>query len=404
MISGWMLLACNFGALLFFSSNGNIFNPEMPVWPSLTKDFAWLMLLAFGAFLSPALPRHQFLVFTCIPALLILGCIFFLIGKGDGNLDLGWIKAIKNAVLYMWAPFLLASLVELQYQRLIRHLIAILFLSLLASVLIYFLFESHFKPGDPRMFGSTGNPNTAALFALLLFVLVSLCFDEMKRIQRWTCLVLVFLSMFLSASFLYLLMLTAVMGYFSLLSLWEQSAKRLRRYWVELVVAAGLSAVLVTWLVDIFSYPGVPIDLRFKSALIASASQPGVMASDSIAIRMRDVGSFAFSWRGGGGDYRQFDSALLTFAYNFGLAGALFSLYPCFCLLFVGKVNWRNGSVAFHALTITVVLMFASSLVHYQTSFFPSNVVLYMLLAFSLKEVLAQTKKSEGTVRAISPS
>ena len=117
----------------------------------------------------------------------------------------------------MWAPLLLASLVRINYRRFISSLIAILSLSLFVSVAIYFLFESGYKPlhSDIRMFGSTGNPNTAALFSLLLFVLVSLRFDEIKPAQRWICLVLVFLSMCLSASFFYLLMLVTAITYFS---------------------------------------------------------------------------------------------------------------------------------------------------------------------------------------------
>jgi len=402
VLSAWLLLACNFGALLFLSSNGNITNPEMTAWPSIAKDFAWLMVLALAGYSSSSLPRHQLLVITCIPAVLLFACIFSLLGRGEVNFDLGWIKSIKNAVLYMWAPFFLASLVDLQYERLIRHLIAILFVSILISVLIYFIFENGYKPpgGDLRMFGSTGNPNTASLFSLLLFILVSLRFDEMNAMQRWACLVLVFLSVYLSASFLYLSLLMVVMVYFSLLSLRDHPSKRLRRYWLHVIVAAVVSWALVTCLVNILSFPGVPLDLRFKSALIMSESQPGIMASDSIAFRMRTLGSFSFSWGGSATDYRQLDSALLTFAYNFGLAGALFSLYPCFLLLFLRKANWHSGNLAVHALIVTGALMFTSSLVHYQISNFPSNVFLHLLFAFSLKEVLAQAKSSEISARA----
>jgi len=400
VLSAWLLLACNFGVLLFLSSNGDIINPEMPAWPSIAKDFAWLVVLTLAVYSSSSLPRHQLLVITCIPTVLLFACIFSLIGRGEVNFDLGWIKSIKNAVLYMWAPFFLASLVDLQYERLIRHLIAILFVSILFSVLIYFTFEHGYKPADSdlRMFGSTGNPNTASLFSLLLFILVALRFDEMNAMQRWACLVLVFLSVYLSASFLYLSLLMVVMFYFSALSLRDHPSKRLRRYWLHVIVAAVVSWALVTCLVNILSYPGVPFYLRIESALIVSESQSGIMSSDSIAIRMRDLGSF--SWGASATDYRQFDSALLTFAYNFGLAGALFSLYPCFLLLFLRKANWHSSNLAVHALIVTAALMFTSSLVHYQVSHFPSNVFLYLLFAFSLKEVLTQAKRSEISARA----
>lgn len=104
IVIGWMLLVCNFGALLFFSPNGDIMNPNMPIWPALVKDVLWLAFLTCVFCAIPMRPQRSLFVILITIGLLILAVGICVVYYQWFHIDLNSIKAIKNSLLYMLAP------------------------------------------------------------------------------------------------------------------------------------------------------------------------------------------------------------------------------------------------------------------------------------------------------------
>lgn len=395
----WLLLACNFGVLLFFSSNSNIMNPNISIWPSVVKDASWIIGLSLVIRFYGGKSPPQLQILSMLTSVFLVGLLFAFVVKYEGLVNnINSIKSIKNAVLYTWAPICLASLVELNYEKFIRALMAVLSATLLVSVLIYLLVEADYKPAPPdlRMFGSTGNPNTTALFSTLLIILVTGNWGEMQPLLRRSYVVFALLGLYLSASYLYLLMSLLVLFYFTLISLQQKKYREVARFFVEMLLLSGVTWLIACCLVELFGYPGIPLELRFKSAVLAQQSD-SLLMSDSVQIRLHALSLFSLdNVLFGSSGFRQYDSAFLTFAQNFGITGLMFMIFPYGFALFVlrqHRWDWGLTNFPLHICLSSIGLFFVSGLVHFQVSHFPSNFVMSLLFSFSLKELLMRANR-----------
>ena len=396
-ISCFLLIACNFGGLLFFSNNSNIMNPEMPIWPSMVKDALWLCFIGSVFFFRQGPMNRTLLRISIVTAFLWLFWILVYTFRNGTGWDINWLKSTKNVVFYMWTPVLLASIIDLDSRRLFLVTIKVISITLLMSMAVYLIFEADYKNfiPDVRMFGTTGNPNTAAFFSLLLYLLVSAYFDEISAIMRMVYVIIAFTSALMSASFFYLALMLSAFIYWS--AFWLRTGRfiTLRSYMLQFFFAAALAFILARFIVFWAALPGVAIELRIESLLQDGSVPRSILASDSVLVRAHDFLGFEIFFWGNIGGFRQYDSGILTLAYNYGLVGLLFSLYPIVGLILIRSSD-LDACVDRELAKLMVILIIVSGLVHFQITIFPANLVAYIIFAFSLKSTIESRRSTKG--------
>lgn len=391
----WINIAINFGALLFFSKNGNIMNPEMPIWPSVIKDVVWILLV--GECVRNYAPRDAD---RCLLRISYMaGFILFVIGalvfvKSGLGFDIEVIKSLKNATLYMWLPLILVAAWNVDFVYFRNALIVSLAIAIIISIILYFSIERQYKSFIPdlRMFGSSGNPNTSSVLSCMLFILISSCYFSIPPIARRFLVGISFFSVCLSASYFYILFSIVAAVYFTVMRVGQTTVAQTKLYWAELVCIAGIVWFAGSGIMALTSTEALPLELRLQSALEMS-EHSGIADSDSIRIRVGDLRALKISAFGAAGTFRQLDSATFSFAENFGIPGMLFALYPAIiamCALVKARMNLRNCSAETHLLMVVAALITLSGLIHYQISHFPSNAILFLTLAFVTREAFSE--------------
>lgn len=410
----WLLCACNFGILLFFSSNGNIQNPEVSLWPPLIKDVAWMIFATLTIFFFKSKPPRQFIIIIIMTGGTLLSvCVGAVIVSENHNILSDSFRTLKNASLYIFLPIILAAFVPFSFEHIIRVLMRTLFITLLLSISIYFLVEFNYKPGavtDIRMFGSTGNPNAAALFSTILFLLVSVYFDKMRSLRRGVYLVAIFIATYLSASILYLIVMCGVSLYFLFIRVGELKFRGGVRYVVELIFYSLAAWQICGALIGLSpNYSEAPLEMRLNSLTappqkLSSGSSDiaqNFLTSDSVQIRLqswREFFKFKFELLGST-NFKQYDSAFLTYKLNFGVLGVSFLFIPYFAALFFlrkKRFYWGLSNAALHVFVIAFAIFFVSGLVHYQITHFPTNLIISVLFLWSFKELLREEHLNEN--------
>ncbi len=389
----WLLFACNFGITLFFSFNGNIQNPEVSMFPPLIKDAAWLIFLVLAIFCFRSKPPHQLFIIGILTGITLLSTLVCVaIVSNDLSIFSQPIRTIKNAALYIFCPIILVSFTQYRFDNIVRILMAALFVTLLVSISLYFLVEANFKNSELRMFGSTGNPNAASFLAAILFLLVSAYFNKIKPLSRGVCLLVTFLALYLSASYLYLFVVMAVMVYYLAVDVQKLKFKKVVQYLLELIFYSIVAWQLSVFLINLADYPMVPLAQRLNSAVVTMETS-SLESSDSIRVRSEAITEFYSSNSGvfGSSVFKQADSAFMTFLSNFGIFGFLTLILPYGAALFffISQKHYLNPfNTPTHIFVVTMGIFFISGLLHYQISNFPTNLIISTLFLCSFKEVL----------------
>lgn len=391
----WLIAALNFGVLLFFSENGSVMNPKMPIWPSVAKDGMWLLLLVSSTQTCRGTWGRAPLMRFFAPAGLLLCVMALGVLLNEGmNVGLGFVKSLKNATLYMLMPVVLATAWRVRIEEFAIIVAKCLVATVIFSIFVYLLFEFNYKPDVPdlRMFGSTGNPNSAALVSALLFTLVSCMYSKMDAKMRGVFVFFAWWGAYFSASYFYILWMLLVMGYCSIMGVSHENREQVIIYWKEVVLYAVLAWVVASVLVWLTPYDDIPLLLRIHSAIELS-EDASLVDSDSVRVRWGAIQMLKITAFGAGGPFVQMDSAILTFLQNFGVIGFFFSVYPAIiAVLFLMKIRFRLFGLEWyqHAFFLVSGLITASGMVHYQVSHFPSNIILYLTLAFFLRDFLVR--------------
>lgn len=408
----WLTVAMNFGALLFFSDNGSIMNPKMPIWPSVLKDGVWLLLVVGCLHASRGSWGNLSLIRLFAPAggLLFVMALGAFLSEGSG-IGIAFVKSLKNALLYMLMPAVVASSWKIDIQKFSDIVYKIISLTLVFSMALYFSIEYGYKPEVPdlRMFGSTGNPNSAALLSALLFTLVSVTYRNIDKKVRGFLILISLCSAYLAASYFYIFWMIMVMVYCSIMRVSQENSEQTQTYWKEVFLYVALAWVVASILVRLTPYDDIPLLLRLHSAIELS-QDASLVDSDSVRVRWGALKLLKITGFGAGGPFVQMDSAILTFLQNFGVAGFLFAIYPAIISgFFLARIRFRLIGLDWsqHTFFLVAGLITLSGMVHYQVSHFPSNIILYLLLCFFLREFLDRLQAApvgKGRPRTLTPA
>lgn len=365
--SGWIVrfefvitVALLYGINLYFSTNGTINDPIVPVWWPLSKDIAFFF--AFCAFIfglrkhlsRPSAPLVLVIAFSAVAAVL---CIFFF-GLSSPTLSFS-----KNILLYFAGGAVVGTLIAragspsaigFRVSRAILLSILIGFACLLLPV----------QSSDGRFYGTYGNP-TSLGFAVFLALALSTTFDRSRDS--------IFLSILLGVVFVMtgsISVLLAAVIFVAIFSALEMFSKRPIKFHVLLLSVVALSTVLSGELLHHMHGPAFGFErlADFKDTL---------HHSDSISTRLE-----AFV-RPEQAVYHRYDSFLLGLYKNFGLVPLLIygSLIAALVVLW-----WRSARTpAQNAIAACIFCLFVlnPSLQH-QLEIFPTNLLFSSFLGCAI--------------------
>jgi hypothetical protein len=321
---GWIILfelavaaALLYGLNLYFSTNGTINDPIVPVWWPVTKDFVFVAIfcaLLFGLrkhLSKPSLPLILAITFSVAAAGL---CVLFF-GLSNSALSFS-----KNILLYFAGGAIIGALVAsafspsaigLSVSRAILLSIFVGFACLLLPV----------QSSDGRFYGTYGNP-TSLGFAVFLAFALSTSFNR----PRWSA----FFSALLGIVFVMtgsISVLLAGVVFLAILSGLELFFGRPIKFQALLLIIVGLSALLSGGLLHYMHGPAFGFErlADFKHTL---------RSSDSISTRIE-----AFV-RPEQITYHRYDAFLLGLYKNLGWAPLLI-----YCSLIASLVLlwWRSA-------------------------------------------------------------
>lgn len=351
VLAAWTTTAALFGAQLYFSSNRSLANPIVNPLVPLAKDAIWIGVIMFviAATIGRSMPAGRRFIY--VSALSTVGfAAVVLVTHCTSGCNYAVASLLKNALLYslggMVMGYLIANL-GLERQAL-RVTLGAITAALSSSVVLFATFEFGFKVEEfrqgidvpiLRLFGTFGNPNTAG-WAAVLGIPLALLFPRLVSTQRATgvtgavglaLLTLIFVVLFCSASLSALLGAVVTAAVFLGLEI-----RHVRQDLAKLMVAAATGLVVAMGVAPIAT-PGYSLELIDRIVHILGGG-----SSHSFGTRVAD---FKAAWQqptdpllflvGGGGLFRQYDSALLTLYVNFGFLGLILFVLPYLYVIFL---------------------------------------------------------------------
>lgn len=370
----WCLLACFYGANLYWSLNGTLKDPVVHSGLPLAKDSVWLLVVL--AFVGASIRRFGYeriagnpLVRAYLLASAFLIAVWLVSGA---SLHHSWLSFIKNFLLYTFGVLVvIVAATELLPENFISSALAFAInLSLVASIALHF--AGPLSPVDGRLYGTYGNPTSAGVAAIIGLGLASHRYLEGGSHRTLVLAVAVLLwaivanlcgslSVFIGAP-----LFTLLMFLFSFRNAVAPSPAR------------SLAVTLLCALLSTFFGIGYVLYLLGAEpiGLLRIVFQFGLLpGSDSFWIRWE---SLFLRHPPEPGALWIFDSALQTFIINFWVIGGLIPLLPLLVASYgVRKVDHVRREPAITALLF--VIFGFNPLFQYQSTVFPTN-FLFMCL------------------------
>jgi hypothetical protein len=399
-----LFASANFGLSLFFSTNHDILNPEVHLWPVAIKDGAWialvgvlvLMRLVIGP-LKPGWPWVGTAIWLTALGCLIATGIALLLRDGT-HLDVNYVRSLKNYFFYQLLPYLFIFLAPSHWN--IRKVLFWSMVSALAISCSVYGLEASYKPGtagDPRMYGSMGNPNAVGLVAGIVMLFLLADWEETPLVLRLAIAMLVWAATLFSASISAMMILSVILLWKVAETTYVNGPK------AATLLVAQITAMFGLALLGAYLMFGIETPFLMRIASLMELLKIGsVFGMDSVAVRIQ-------AWQGMGlsdrtraaGQYVQYDSAVQTFATNYSLAGMVMICLPMLMIGWGLRNRSRRSIVFAKGLQLEffgcVVIFLLSGLLQYQMSHFPTNLLFNLTVALLVREVVISSagKKEE---------
>lgn len=350
-----------YGVNLYFSTNADINNPVVPIWWSIAKDVA--LVLLFGYILLKLNAQRS----LSVPLTLVLTLAFAastaalcLLRFGVSGLTLSF---AKNLGLYFAGGAFLGVAIanrsppsEIAF-RMCRAIVVSIVVGIACLLLPV-------QSVDGRLYGTYGNPTSLAYAAFIAFALITTFRSQIESVAFAFALGAIYV---MSGS---ISLLVAAAGFLFLLSAMEFVHGRAVKPYVLQIAAISVSVVLFGALLHYLNAPAK----GFERATMSIAS---TIQSDSITTRLT-----AFTLQGDL-NYRRYDSFLLGIYKNFGLVPLL--MYACV----LASLAWQYIRTTRSRCQNTIAAALASILVlnpllQHQLEIFPTNLLFGLLLGCSI--------------------
>lgn len=358
-------LALLYGINLYFSTNGNINNPVVPLaWP-VTKDA--FLVLVFGLFFyglrghlrKLSLPLIFVVAFSVTCA--ALSILFF--GYSRESLSFS-----KNILLYFAGGAVIGTLIAstfpppeigLRISRAVLLSVLVGFACLLLPV----------QSTDDRLYGTYGNPSSFG-FAVFLAFALSAAFRPARESVFFA--LLVGLMFVVTGSISILLAAGAFIVIFSALEIFSKRGIRLQ---VAHLVAVIFSTVLIGKLLSYLKGPDVGNERLVEIAHAVFNSN--VFNSDSVTIRLK---AFVLPVEG---TYQRYDSFFLGLYKNFGWAPLL--VYSVLMASLVAEYARSAQTKQQNAVAACIFCIFIiNPLLQHQIEIFPTNLLFGLFLGCAI--------------------
>ena len=407
----WMIIACVFGAQLYFSLNANINDPEVNPLVPITKDALWVAFfgaLSFAHFRQIRLTHP--VVALAIFYLLVLCLIFSYMLTTVDKFGLGYIVFFKNQVLYGVCGLLFAYII---FNTLpLRHILQGVLLSVAVAQLVglglHYL--SPIQSWDGRLYGTFGNPTSVGFAAILGLTVLYASVPNRGHMWRYGMLPLFTAVISLSGS------LSAMLGQFAIwplaLAIYMAAKRNLRLdRWIW-VTAQMFVAHVVTFLVvlGLFQWSGIyNLGLERLLAILAKGVS-SIAQSDSLVIRLQVFWTLLLSSQ----DavvvfeymYRRSDSFFLNLINNFGYFGLFLPLSLTFVTAYVflrSSANLERNGLATILLSFCIITQILNPLVHHQAEIFPTNFLFFFVWGVAICYFDAKTPIYSQSTAMLSP-
>lgn len=372
-----------YGANLYFSTNQNINDPLVPViWP-LAKDGVVLSLMAGYSFLAWRYVVESLRQPTIIFALL-LAASASTIALLKYGVDRDTASMVKNAMLYQVGGAVIgfSFACRLGVKQMQRYLIAALYVAVFVGLL--FLFHS-VKSADGRAYGTYGNPTSFGYSSIVILGLA---------LWRGTSIECVAAGITAATVYLFTGSVSVILAAFVVLATCGIADATLKRRLGRATVAgitfvAVISAACFATLLGSRSFIGTVRLVGF------AVSPETILTTDSVSVRAADLQSVADStnWIFGTSlnAYHRFDSYLLSLWVNFGILPIL--AYAALMIsVLVAFTRHRSKMENLPIFILLVALFVVNPLLQHQLEVFPTNLLFFLILGFSIKAFSAPSK------------
>lgn len=386
-----ILVILNFSTAHFLFGNGNINNPEISRFIPALKDLMWISFVFYILFKNKAFAnifeRKNFFIGAILisSAPLIISATYHYLDQGHFI----HLSRLKNLALYFLAIFIfILALDKTLLERLIKTSLVILTVSLLSSLVVYFTVETDFKSSDIRMFGLSGNPNNSSFYSVILIMGSIILSNLFSKTEERILFSVGTFSLFYSASFFYILFITAFMVlHFASWKNWPNIKTLYRSANEKVMTVACLGAL--SMLLSFARFGQLPPFFQRISSLIKNlepeSTKGGQACCESVVVRLNDYQESQMEFIALTGSVSNFDSAFLTMMVQYGA----FSITPylfIFCYAIVKAVSHYQKVKEYSSFVIALTLLaIVSSLFHFQVITFPTNFLLFLLLATALQ-------------------
>lgn len=348
-----------YGINLYFSSNGSINNPVVPIWLPVIKDA--LFLVAFTLFFrlaglpSPTLPLVLVFVFSALCSLWSLA---------DFGISTASISFSKNLLIYFAGGAALgASIARFSSpQRIATAIIRSVVLSVLVGILCLWL---PVHSNDDRLYGTYGNPTSMGFAVFVAFALSAALRPGYETMALSALLGLVYV---MTGSISVLLAAIAFLTILATLEAWHKRSTRLQLSYVLILVA---SIAVTGPIMNALGWPSFGFDRLI--AIENTLSQ-----SDSITVR---IAEFYFS---ADGIYTRYDSFLLSIYKNFGIV-PLIAYAGMIATLVLAWLRSSQTTEQNAAAACIFCLFVLNPMLQHQMEIFPTNLLFGIYLGYSAR-------------------
>jgi len=371
-----------FGANFYFFGNGDIDNPNTPLFLSFSKDGIWIFcVLLLIIFKNTKSINKHLLMNAASVWIFCLGFTLFIFLK-EGVLHDSYLKLFKNLFLYTSLTFVVMSILinrdNMHY--FMNKITDALIFSMIISLLLFFFHPVQSLTG--RLFGTYGNPNSAGLmgFASVAF------FEATKGNYVKIYYKILFYCLALSV-LIFAASLTAIISFAIFIICLPLIRSNTLRDFLRYVKKVALSfLVLIVILFNFFSslldwlILYTPIGIRFMSLADEGKDY------ESISIRLDDYNKM-FS-KSDFTEILQMDSTLSTYGFNFGVIGLIFLasiIIPAVRHAMRNIFLYSNAS-SFVSLRVLSLFLVIYSGIIFPTQFsfdvFPTNLLITIVICF----------------------
>lgn len=371
-----------FGANFYFFGNGDVDNPNTPLFLSFSKDGIWIFCVLLLIFFKNTKSINKHLFMNAASVWIFCFGFSLFIFLNEGVLHDSYLKLFKNLFLYTSLTFVVMSILinRDNVHYFMNKITDALIFSMIISLLLFFFHPVQSLTG--RLFGTYGNPNSAGLMGF-----ASVAFFEATKGK--------YVSVYYKISFYCLALsvlifaasLTAIISFAIFIICLPLIRSNTFRDFLRYVKKVAFSFLVLTLILFIFLSSALdwlilytPIGIRFMSFANEGKDY------ESISIRLDDYKKM-FS-KDDFTEIIQMDSTLSTYGFNFGVTGLIFLasiIIPAVRLAIRNIFLYSNASLSVSLRVLSLFLVIYSGII-FPTQFsfdvFPTNLLITIVICF----------------------